>query len=81
MMPPLEKLATTRKSVIHNNIRELCYCTLLSSTRVWMLAFATDAQKSVGIDMKVLKGVDFFGRKVNIRILKMVVLFKTETPV
>ena len=79
MMTPLEKLATTRKSAIHNNIRELC--TLLSSTRVWMLAFATDAQKSVGIDMKVLKGVDFFGRIVNIRILKRVVLFKTETPV
>ena len=79
MMTPLEKLATTRKSVIHNNIRELC--TLLWSTRVWMLAFATDAQKSVGIDRKVLKGVDLFGRKVNIRILKRVVLFKTETPV
>ena len=46
-----------------------------------MLAFATDAQKSVGIDMEVLKRVDFFGRKVNIRILKRVVLFKTETPV
>ena len=46
-----------------------------------MLAFATDAQKSVGIGRKVLKRVDFFGRKVNIRILKRVVLFKTETPV
>ena len=46
-----------------------------------MLAFATDAQKSVGIDMKVLKRVDFFGRKVNIGMLKRVVLFKTETPV
>ena len=46
-----------------------------------MLAFASDAQKNVGIDRKVLKRVYFFGRKVNIRILKRVILFKTEIPV